>query len=164
MRRLENGRFSALADAGEFRNGAITPGGPIKLIVFDADTDGDLDMLTYGGSVGTEFYLNDGGQGSFYAHQLNLAWNPSNGFAAAADIDGDGRDDIVFARGNQLGIWHQSEVQNGDAQAGNGAEAVECTETLIDVVVDDAITALHVDDVDGDGDFDILIGTKVGSA
>ena len=77
-------------------------------------------------------------------------------------MNGDGRDDIVFARGNQLGIWHQSEVQNGDAQAGNGAEAVEYTETLIDVVVDDAITALHVDDVDGDGDFDILIGTQSG--
>ena len=59
---LENGRFSALADAGEFRNGAITPGGPIKLIVFDADTDGDLDMLTYGGSVGTEFYLTMAGK------------------------------------------------------------------------------------------------------
>ena len=39
---LENGRFSAIADAGDFRMGAVNPDGPVKLIVFDADTDGEL--------------------------------------------------------------------------------------------------------------------------
>ncbi|MBN2798728.1 MAG: VCBS repeat-containing protein [Deltaproteobacteria bacterium] len=70
-----------------------------ELVAVDADRDGDLDLV---GWTGTQVLcLLNNGSGVFYANSVEVSF-PTNVPRAAADLDGDGWDELLFAVGSTV--------------------------------------------------------------
>jgi hypothetical protein len=115
----------------------------------DFDHDGRLDLATVGGG-GAATYLTlyeDGfGSGRSVATAAHLDGPGVSGAAiAAADFNGDGRDDLLLAHG-RLGLYLQG-------PAGLEAEVLQAGTALVD-------TDFAVGDVDGDGCTDAVAGNS----
>ena len=149
--RFNNGTgvFTSLATAPD----VAVSYGPYKIVLGDADNDGDLDLLTASfGSAGTiavgsvSVRLNNGAgtfSASVAAPTVVLGGNPTN--MALGDLDGDGDLDFVTNNTDNTGTV-LVRLNNGQGQFGGGS--------TVPVVVFNQ--ALVLGDVDNDGDLDLL--------
>lgn len=113
---------------------------PNGLDLGDVTGDGKEDLIVAVGSNGVEMYPADG-LGAFGA-RTSMVNNRSAVSVAAADVDGDGRDDVISRGGNTLS---HAVLRSSSAYA---AESITCAETL------------RVVDLDGDGKLD-TVGSSV---
>ena len=105
-----------------------------KVLAADLDSDGDLDVIGFGGLV--TWYANNG-SGQFGPMQVIAA--PATEHVSAVDLDGDGDLDIVATLS-----WYEN-----DGSGQFGPEQVISRDTV-------GVNCVHAADVDGDGDWDIL--------
>ena len=121
--------------------------GPVTAVAADLDGDGDQDVLA--ASIIDDkmaWYENTDGQGNFGPQRIIGTTGAGSGSVFAADLDGDGDQDVLSAArtGNAI-LWYP----NTD---GKGAFAT--SPLIVDAAVD-AGSALAAD-LDGDGDLDVL--------
>jgi hypothetical protein len=115
----------------------------------DVDGDGDTDLISGGVNITLSviaWYENTDGAGSFGPQQVisNLALSPQS--VIAADVDGDGDQDVLSASRNDDKIaWYE----NTDGAGSFGPQQV------ITTLATDA-REVFAADVDGDGDTDVL--------
>ncbi|QHI35478.1 hypothetical protein IMCC3317_08240 [Kordia antarctica] len=119
----------------------------IGLHVADIDGDMDLDVFaTTGNGDQVVMYKNTDGLGTFGARQIVSAAADGPISVFTADIDGDNDLDVISASISDTTIaWYE----NTDGQGTFGAQQV-ITNTINDV------STIYADDIDGDGDMDIL--------
>lgn len=123
-------------------------------IVFaDLDNDSDKDIVVANNSMGKLYWLkNANGKGVFSAKQiisdtLNGAW-----MSFAVDMDGDGDQDIVSSTSlftNSKVIWYENT---------NGLGAFSGEKVITKLSIGNRLLDMDVTDIDGDNDFDIVIG------
>lgn len=120
----------------------------------DLNGDGKLDFAVDIGSWGTGFGFGDG---NFQKSDASVAKSGRFRLAAAADFDGDGKDDLVGC-GEQYGL----RVFRGSATEPGGviSEGDFATFTFGSV---DRLSSCATADFDGDGKPDVAIGSKNGS-
>ncbi|MCU0866613.1 MAG: VCBS repeat-containing protein [Planctomycetes bacterium] len=125
-------------------------GDTIQLVPFDADGDGDRDLLVVALNSGPRLLQNQGG--SFASLPLpnsaNGAWS-----AAAGDVDGDGDLDLVLGFGR---TGQPSQRQDRLLQNNGTGGFTDVTATAMPVI-DNWTSAVHLDDVDRDGDLDLVV-------
>lgn len=127
-----------------------TPTAPPPLILFDADLDGDEDILVAPyGSQSNNLFLNDGG-GSFTAIGNPLPANILGVSSEAADFTSDGREDIVLFTASP----HKIRMLRNDGN-GNFAQLAS-----FDLTVSSGNFYTTVADIDGDGDLDVILAEK----
>ncbi|WP_281085414.1 PKD domain-containing protein, partial [Methanosarcina acetivorans] len=125
----------------------------------DIDSDGDYDLMIGAYDGVTYCYENTGSSGS-PEWTLNSNWNaPAVGFVisspALADLDGDGDYDLM--------IGAYDAVTYGYENTGTSGSPVWTANTSWNAPYIGSITASPaLTDLDGDGDFDLLIGSKSG--
>ena len=112
----------------------------------DLDADGDMDIIT--GEIFDDtisWYKNNGeANPTFTRIVISSVGHPGGGFAA--DMDGDGDVDIVCASyGDNTVAWYEN----------NGAANPTFTKQTI-VTNEDGAHGVFVEDMDGDGDMDII--------
>ena len=140
----------AMFGAAAKSSGAQTAAPDGSLSLFDADDDGDLDLLAASTSKGAQrFLLNDRASFSDGAAKAGLQPGAAAASAAvAADYDNDGRADILLLRPDGLRLLHQREDRRfEDVTARSGFPAGTGA----------ARSAAFVD-IDHDGDLDIFAG------
>ena len=110
----------------------------------DLDGDDDLDLV----GLGT-WYENDG-DGQF---ELSHTFGPAHSGVHAADLDGDGDNDVVTVSGQRFGqvIWYENTDGNGLFVLNN-----------VVATLDWRLQSLQAVDMDDDGDADILSATGSG--
>jgi hypothetical protein len=114
----------------------------------DLDRDGDLDVVTVFGSLGTVVWFdNDGDLASWSPHTIGTTESLTYALAAA-DLDGDGDADVAAASyfGGLVG-W----FENDGSPLG-----ADWTERTIATAAS-GLAAVVAADVDGDGDFDLAV-------
>jgi len=124
-----------------------TSDGARELEVADIDGDGDLDIFTFSsGELRIAWYENLDGQGSFSTEQLIDDSLTSSATLYPFDIDFDGDIDLISGSGsdNPLG-WYEN--LNGSGNFSN---------LLIIDNISSAIWDVYVNDLDSDGDADIV--------
>ena len=111
-------RGNAVGYAGPAINAA--PGSPssaAEAVNIDLDGDGKRDVLTPGFSLttgATWFWLHHTTGATYLNTPTNVANPSAPGGTIAADIDGDGREDLVYAKKNSTSIfWRRSLTANG---------------------------------------------------
>lgn len=120
---------------------------PLMVIAADVDGDNDLDVLTASKFDNKlAWYENVDGLGTFGSQQII---NSNTQIAASvyfADIDGDGDGDVISDRSsNGFPCWYEN--LDGQGDFGSQQEITQDTFGSIYVIADD---------VDGDGDMDVL--------
>lgn len=128
-------------------------GQAVAVALGDVDTDGDLDLITGGGSRPNSLHLNNGTAQPWQgASAINLA-AASEGTAALAlgDVDADGDLDFVAGNTDQPSRLYLNDIQ---VHPWRGARAVELSSA------DNDTTAVALGDVDGDGDLDLVTGSR----
>jgi len=120
-----------------------------KIVMADFDLDGDLDYVVGNDNSASDFYLNSG-TGAFVRHSTIATSEPIVGMHAA-DMDGDGDMDIVFAFEDSIKVAY-----NRYANSSSGFSIVICAPTCPVGGVPYASIALG--DIDNDGDVDAVIG------
>lgn len=121
--------------------------GAYSVYAIDLDGDGDFDVLSASyGDDKIAWYENTDSQGSFGAQQV-ISTNADGATSVySVDLDGDGDNDVLSASfGDSKVAWHE----NTDGQGNFGAEQI------IDANFQ-TVEAIHADDLDGDGDMDVL--------
>ena len=123
--------------------------GARDITLFDADGDGDLDLLTTGASA-VQLFRNDGGRFVDVTGSSGLpSAAPGGGIAAVAgDYDNDGRPDLFLLRDGGSRLLHQT---------ASGAFENVTPATGMPAGTAGAQSAAFVD-VDHDGDLDIVVG------
>jgi Secretion system C-terminal sorting domain/FG-GAP-like repeat len=115
----------------------------------DFDGDGDIDLLGCAANYeygNIHWWENVGGHGlSWNEHVISSTAMASNR-VFAADVDGDGDQDALAA------IWYTDEIIWWENEDGNGLSWIE---HIVDGDFDFALD-VHAEDVDGDGDTDVL--------
>ena len=125
--------------------------GPSSLDPFDLDGDGDLDLLSASRNDSKlEWFENHGSLATFELHDIGTH---STAFEAdAADLDDDGDLDVfVAASGSSNLAWHEG--------LGEGAFGLA---QVIDAGAS-GVRFVHLDDLDGDDDFDVLSANYSGA-
>lgn len=122
-----------------------------SVFAIDIDGDGDIDVLSssrQNNRIG--WYENLNGNGSFGSQQI-ISSNANNAINVyAADFDGDGDIDVVSAsRGDDKIAWYENTNGNGNF----GAEQILTTNA-------DFATSVYANDVDSDGDIDIVFASS----
>ena len=121
-------------------------GGPVDIEVFDLDSDGDLDVLSASFTDAKVAWYRNDGSGGFGSEQIISTGTVSAGSVHAADLDGDGDQDVVYGSYQLPGkvVWF---ANNGPA--GFSPEQLVSVEGI---AINDVFTA----DLDNDGDQDVL--------
>ena len=128
----------------------VALGSPSSLAVADIDRDGTLDVVAaLRDDDDLVWYSNDNGDGSSWTRtDVDSNYNSPDA-VRVADLDADGRIDLLAASGVQsLASWWEDVSVAGDGSS--------WTEHTIDAPV--GAVALAVGDVDDDGDLDVYIG------
>lgn len=121
----------------------------------DLDGDGDIDIVV--GTRGEErlVWFENPGDGSldFTEHAIGINGARMGGFNLEyADLNGDGRLDIIGAGNGRVGnglVWVEQPARLGDAWNAH----------FIGSFAPDSFTGLEVADIDGDGDMDVFAGS-----
>lgn len=127
--------------SGSFHGGKTVVGVPMTstdLAVADLDGDGDLDILTYEGSVGGHVFLNQGSGTFTPGPQVSTGFRRVSNRVLLADLDGDGDLDLLpYASGGTTLLNSGSGAFSAGTNLPNG-------------------WALEVADLDNDGDVDLV--------
>jgi tetratricopeptide (TPR) repeat protein len=116
-------------------------------ILFDADGDGDLDLLTVA-SAGLRLLRNDGGSFTDITKDSGLAQSIRSLTAVSGDYDNDGRKDLfVSGLGRSVLFHNDGGARFSDVSASAGIPSSSETSLAIAFV-----------DVDHDGDLDLVLG------
>ncbi len=119
------------------------------IVTADFDGDGDLDVLFVSeDDEENEFYLNNG-DGTFSDERRIIATRGITNGVASADVNNDGRTDIVFGNGRQNRLL----INDG---AGGFRDETDLRMPIISDVTQD----LEFGDVDEDGDLDLLVANE----
>lgn len=124
---------------------------PAGALVADFDGDGDSDVLLLrAGAAGTALWLEgvDAAAGAWREHRHPLRLPPSAALAAAVDVDGDGRTDVVHAGAGSGVAWL--------ASAGTPLWAAVSAEGPALAAAAAPPRLLLAGDADGDGDVDVV--------
>ena len=129
--------------------------------VADMDGDGDMDIITSGSGL---TWLKNDGNYNFEKVDIPTGWEHSWGSGreiALRDMDGDGDMDIIgtkngASRNNDGSLTSESQVTWYE---NNGTTNPSFTPNIVDT---EAIGAqdVHIEDMDGDGDLDIIVATQ----
>ena len=113
----------------------------------DVDGDGDLDLMSASVLDGTiAWYENDGGADPSFTRFIVTTMADGARSVYAGDLDGDGDLDLMSASKNDDTIaWYEND----------GGADPSFTRVVITTTVDGA-QAVHADDLDGDGDLDLI--------
>ena len=128
--------------------------GAESVIAADLDADGDLDVVSASrGDSKLAWYLNSDGNGSFgnqsYIDQDKVFF-PTD--VVAADLDGDGDDDVLSAsRDDHKIAWYP----NVDGRGRFGSQRIISLDAF-------GAQEVHPADLDGDGDSDVLVVSHYG--
>ncbi len=132
---------------------------PTSVTLADIDIDGKLDIVVANSiesrvavfrnlaSVGTI-------DGTSLASKVDLATGQSPAFVAAADIDGDGKLDIITANGGGNSISVHRNVSS------SGSIAASSFSTHVEIAAGTSPKALALVDMDGDGKVDVALVNK----
>ena len=133
--------------------------GGCKPALADLDNDGDYDVLLYAASSGNRAAYKNTGSASSPSWTSEPGWNPPTMGQGAtpdfADLDGDGDFDLMV--GNKTGGFTSAFENTGDANSPVWTRKPSWDPPS---VTESAKPALA--DLDGDGDFDLLIGNQTG--
>ncbi len=124
--------------------------GANQLLPFDCDGDGDLDLLVGSWNAPPRLLRN---QGTTFATAPLPTTAPRSFALVAGDVDGDGDQDVVVGSQSSNPTLRQDRLWRND---GTGA-FVDVTATSMPSL-DNWTSSLHLSDVDGDGDLDLLVG------
>lgn len=118
----------------------------------DLDSDGDLDIIIGSRGESRLAWFENTGRDSkieFTEHAIGINGPNMGGFNLSyADLNGDGRLDIIGAAGNKM-AWIEQPANFDDAWNSHP----------IGGFLPDSITGIEVADIDGDGDQDIISGS-----
>ena len=119
----------------------------------DLDQDGDMDVLATGSSGGgLTWWENTNGDGSAWTDHPIVSGAAIIEYCDAGDVDGDGDLDVAYSN-RTSGRMYFMENTSGDALAWTSHQAGD---GLADV------QGLDLADVDGDGDLDMMVGSRDG--
>jgi surface-anchored protein len=124
------------------------------LVAIDFDGDGDVDLLNLQANATDtadilSLYRNDG-TANFTRVELITSLPRFSSQVEAADLNGDGRLDVVYGRGN-TGVAYAMQQANGTLGS----------EVILPVTLTTA--SAQVTDLDADGDHDIVVGNRTGA-
>jgi hypothetical protein len=118
---------------------------PAAVEPLDYDRDGDVDLIVANPSNSRIYWVENRGSTAPVTTELLATSTPQR--VLVADMDADGLDDLVTAGGTGAGTiqWHR--------RASDGTYATHLVQTI------SSVADLVVNDLDGDGDLDILAAT-----
>jgi len=136
---------------GNFGSNSTIANNATEAIVIDAgdfDGDGDMDVVSANRSANTvAWYENVDGTGTFGPEQPISTTMPNARFVLVRDIDGDTDMDVLaVSTGLARVFWYENLDGNGTFNAGTEIPGVAAGSLSIDSK-----------DIDGDGDFDVLV-------
>jgi hypothetical protein len=117
------------------------------LCLVDLDGDGRIDIVQNGYWLEAPDDPSDGG--AWLKHSFDASWEASTVAAAAADLNGDGRRDVILAFGESPGpmVWYEAPP---DPRVGSAWIAHPIADPV------DYVHTFKLADVDGDGELDIV--------
>ncbi len=136
------------------------------LALADLDQDGHADLLTVGTVLGLQVFRGDG-TGSFEAASALVPPTAPSNALALGDLDGDGDLDLVLGtlRGQPDLVLENLVVSSTGGTQPGGDTVPPCTWAGLVVTQELSTKMTHdlaLDDVDADGDLDVVFGHGVG--